>query len=120
MLRLQTSRVQSISRTVHCKPPYLRRSVRHPLSFTRTVHGSVLIVDGFLVSGVSWMCEKVLYLLNHTLERCSTHNLVFNLLTGYVCLHHFSPFITVLQCFYYNDWLLMCLLLQGFLRKRNT
>lgn len=105
---------------VHCKPPYLRRSVCHPLSLTWPVHSSLLIVDGLCVSGASWKCRKVLYLFSYSLERCSTHCLVFNLLTGYVCLHNLSLYCTVLQCFYYYDCLLTCLFLQRSSRKRST
>lgn len=93
-------------------PPYLRRSVCHPLSLTWTVHSFLLVVDGLCVSGASWKCRKVLYLFSYSLERCSTHCLVFNLLTGYVCLHNLSLYNTVLHCCYYYDCLLTCLFLQ--------
>lgn len=100
-------------------------TVNHPISAVVSVipyllRGQftvvLLVVDGLCVSVASWKCRKVLYLFSCSLERCSTHCLVFNLLTGYVCLHNLSLYYTVLQCCYYYDCLLTCLF---FLKKKH-
>lgn len=90
--------------------PYLLRGQFTVLSSLQTVYSFLERLGSV---------ERCYILFSYSLERCSTHCLVFNLLTGYVCLHNLSLYYTVLQCCYYYDCLLTCLFLAFFLKKKH-